>query len=74
MFHRVTLGTLFALTTLCLSWNRNATAGSEPENPPVAYRTVKIDGVDIFYREAGPKDAPAIRVYAPAWDDWVLWG
>jgi pimeloyl-ACP methyl ester carboxylesterase len=26
----------------------------------VAYRTVKIDGLDIFYREAGPKDAPAI--------------
>jgi pimeloyl-ACP methyl ester carboxylesterase len=26
----------------------------------VAYRTVKIDGVDIFYREAGPKAAPAL--------------
>jgi pimeloyl-ACP methyl ester carboxylesterase len=26
----------------------------------VVYRTVKIDGLDIFYREAGPKDAPAI--------------
>jgi len=26
----------------------------------VAYRTVKIDGLDIFYREAGPKDAPAV--------------
>lgn len=26
----------------------------------VAYRTVKIDGLDIFYREAGPKDAPVI--------------
>jgi pimeloyl-ACP methyl ester carboxylesterase len=26
----------------------------------VAYRTVKIDGLDIFYREAGPKDAPAL--------------
>jgi hypothetical protein len=25
----------------------------------VAYRTVKIDGLDIFYREAGPKGAPA---------------
>jgi len=23
----------------------------------VAYRTVQIDGLDIFYREAGPKDA-----------------
>jgi len=26
----------------------------------VAYRTVKIDGLEIFYREAGPKDAPTI--------------
>src|SRR6516164_8980198 len=28
--------------------------------PKVAHRTVNIDGVDIFYREAGPKDAPTI--------------
>ena len=28
--------------------------------PKVAYRTVNIDGLDIFYREAGPKDAPTI--------------
>ena len=27
---------------------------------PIYYRTVKIDGLDIFYREAGPKDAPVI--------------
>ena len=26
----------------------------------VAYRTVKFDGLTIFYREVGPKDAPAI--------------
>jgi pimeloyl-ACP methyl ester carboxylesterase len=26
----------------------------------VRYRTTKIDGLDIFYREAGPKDAPVI--------------
>jgi pimeloyl-ACP methyl ester carboxylesterase len=28
--------------------------------PKVAHRTVKIDGLDIFYREAGPKDASTI--------------
>ena len=28
--------------------------------PEVAYRTTEVDGVDIFYREAGPKDAPGI--------------
>lgn len=24
------------------------------------YNTVKVDGVDVFYREAGPKDAPVL--------------
>jgi pimeloyl-ACP methyl ester carboxylesterase len=28
--------------------------------PQVFYRSVKIDGLSIFYREAGPKDAPTI--------------
>ncbi len=28
--------------------------------PQVFHRTMKVDGLDIFYREAGPKDAPAI--------------
>jgi pimeloyl-ACP methyl ester carboxylesterase len=27
---------------------------------PVLYRTVKVDGLNIFYREAGSKDAPTI--------------
>lgn len=26
----------------------------------VFYRTIKVDGISIFYREAGPKDAPVI--------------
>src|SRR5687767_3661052 len=26
----------------------------------VAYKTVAIDGLDIFYREAGPADAPTV--------------
>src|SRR4051812_24752155 len=33
-------------------------AGPSPN--AVHYHTVKIDGVDVFYREAGPKDAPAV--------------
>ncbi len=28
--------------------------------PKVAYRTAKIDGLDIFYREAGSKDTPGV--------------
>ena len=27
---------------------------------PAFYRTAQIDGLSIFYREAGPKDAPTI--------------
>jgi pimeloyl-ACP methyl ester carboxylesterase len=27
---------------------------------PTIYRTIKIDGLSIFYREAGPKDAPTL--------------
>jgi pimeloyl-ACP methyl ester carboxylesterase len=26
----------------------------------IFYRTIKVDGLSIFYREAGPKDAPTI--------------
>lgn len=28
--------------------------------PRIAYRTVQIDDLDIFYREAGPRDAPTV--------------
>jgi pimeloyl-ACP methyl ester carboxylesterase len=28
--------------------------------PAISYRTVKVEGLDIFYREAGPVDAPVV--------------
>jgi pimeloyl-ACP methyl ester carboxylesterase len=31
-----------------------------PVAHPTIYRTIRIDGLSIFYREAGPKDAPTI--------------
>src|SRR6202042_3125218 len=31
-----------------------------PMKHPTFYRTIEIDGLSIFYREAGPKDAPTI--------------
>ena len=35
--------------------------GKEPTMAqPIFYRTIKIDGLSIFYREAGPKDAPTL--------------
>ena len=30
------------------------------QSPPVFYRTAQVDGLSIFYREAGPKDAPTL--------------
>jgi pimeloyl-ACP methyl ester carboxylesterase len=35
-------------------------SSGKPTAAKAAYRTVKIDGLDIFYREAGPKDAPVV--------------
>tara|TARA_R110002095_G_scaffold25573_4_gene26190 strand:+ start:1483 stop:2400 length:918 start_codon:yes stop_codon:yes gene_type:complete len=36
-------------------------ARAEPANPrQVEYRTLKVNGLDIFYREAGPKEAPTV--------------
>jgi pimeloyl-ACP methyl ester carboxylesterase len=32
----------------------------EPRMPPMTYRTVEVDGLNIFYREAGRADAPAL--------------
>src|SRR5205809_8081694 len=31
-----------------------------PVEHPTFYRTTQIDGLSIFYREAGPKDAPTL--------------
>lgn len=58
---------------LSLSWLSSVAAGTTTSaapatvaatataaTPAVHYRTVKVDGLDIFYREAGPKDAPVI--------------
>ncbi len=38
----------------------SATANAGTTDTPVYYRTVKVDGLSIFYREAGPRDAPTI--------------
>jgi len=37
-----------------------ATSQNVAAQAVVSYHTVKVDGINIFYREAGPKDAPAI--------------
>lgn len=36
-------------------------ANASPVDRPIVYhRTVQIDGLDIFYRESGPQDAPVV--------------
>ncbi len=34
--------------------------GSEMPDQTIHYRTVQVDGLSIFYREAGPKDVPTL--------------
>ena len=36
------------------------TQGPKTMNHPTAYRVIQVDGLSIFYREAGPRDAPTI--------------
>jgi pimeloyl-ACP methyl ester carboxylesterase len=50
----VLLGILFLLVGIA---NRQSYAA---DAPVVYYRTVQIEGLDIFYREAGPKEAPTV--------------
>jgi pimeloyl-ACP methyl ester carboxylesterase len=52
---RIVYGTLLALAFS--SW---ANAEQADMKQPVFYRTVKVDGLSIFYREAGPRDAPVL--------------
>lgn len=40
--------------------NATLTTVSAVSAPRVSFRAAKADGVDVFYREAGPADAPAI--------------
>ena len=33
---------------------------ADSSTPTVFYRTLNLEGLEIFYREAGPRDAPAV--------------
>lgn len=48
--------TLVAFNSVAVS--ADDTQGHSPSQ--VLHKTAKIDGLDIFYREAGPKDAPTV--------------
>lgn len=49
--------TALVLASLVASISAAAPAGNASQ---VLHRTANIDGLDIFYREAGPKDAPVV--------------
>ena len=60
---RTKLLPLIALTAAILAMltaTRSGMAAATEGPQHVLYRTVKVDGLSIFYREAGPKDAPTI--------------
>jgi pimeloyl-ACP methyl ester carboxylesterase len=48
------------LVFFLLSISVYASAKEASMSAPVYYRTVQVDGLSIFYREAGPKDAPTL--------------
>jgi dipeptidyl aminopeptidase/acylaminoacyl peptidase len=53
---------ILAISVLAVSFLLlgQAQGKERPVEYPTAYRTVQIDGLSIFYREAGPKDAPTV--------------
>jgi pimeloyl-ACP methyl ester carboxylesterase len=48
------------MATLVTASSGAPAANEQSAKHPTYYRTVAIDGVSIFYREAGPKDGPTI--------------
>jgi len=48
------------MATVVTTSSRTPAANVEQARYPTHYRTVAIDGLSIFYREAGPKDGPTI--------------
>ena len=56
---------LFCMALLAGLASSNELPAKAPQNEhpmehPTSYRTTRIDGLSIFYREAGPKDAPTL--------------
>jgi alpha-beta hydrolase superfamily lysophospholipase len=54
--------TMLAAFLMCALFQSPGRAQSREHSikHPTFYRTIKTDGLSIFYREAGPKDAPTL--------------
>src|SRR5258706_16359313 len=60
-FLHVSRVVLMASMTLAILQPPTRAQGKErPVKYPTFYRTIQVDGLAIFYREAGPKDAPTL--------------
>lgn len=59
MSHLMKQRLAFALIAISAFSSRTPFASAQPM-PEVHYKTAKVGELDIFYREAGPKDAPTI--------------
>src|ERR1700732_1702159 len=54
------------MATLITASSGALAAEKQPSKYPTSYRTIVIDGLSIFYREAGPKDGPTlIFIHSP---------
>lgn len=51
---------LLGLMLLTMEISVSAQTMEQSNLARVTYNTVKVDGVDMFYREAGPKNAPVL--------------
>jgi pimeloyl-ACP methyl ester carboxylesterase len=51
---------LFLVIFASLQSLAHAQGKERPVKQPTLYRTIQVDGLSIFYREAGPKDAPTL--------------
>src|SRR3984885_2649045 len=60
MMPKSTLQALATITVLFATLGLNAQREAGSMEQQVSYRTVMVEGLSIFYREAGPKGAPTI--------------
>src|ERR1051326_8091928 len=60
---RLQVSRLASLVSTVLASSQSLPSGPGKEHLmeyPTLYRTIQIDGLSMFYREAGPKDAPTL--------------
>jgi pimeloyl-ACP methyl ester carboxylesterase len=58
--YQILARTAVLVLMLATALGTNSQTKDKPMEKRVSYRTVRVDGLSIFYREAGPKEAPVI--------------